>query len=262
MKFSANLGLLWPNKTQIEKIYEAKNVGFDAIEFQFPYDDNEKKLKKSIDDVNLPVICINTPKGKVKNKDFGLNAVSTRINEAREGIYLAIHYAKVLNAKYIHCLAGVTDLNPKSLITFVDNLKYARELLENTNIKLLIEPKNQTDIPGYFLTKIEQAREICELVGKDNLKIMYDFYHIQINQGDVLRRFKSNLDFIGHVQIASVPKRNEPIYGELNYQIILPELYNFGYVGFIGAEYNPLNSNNDNFEWINKFKNHRDLINK
>ncbi len=253
MKFSANLGLLWPEIPQIDKIYRAKEAGFDAIEFQFPYDNDATEIKKAIDDVELPVIGINTLKGNIENGDFGLNAVPSKIREAQEAINLAVEYATIIGAQNIHCMGGITELNPKSLITFIDNLKYARDLLKDSDIKLLIEPKNQIDNPGYFLTKVEQARDICELVGKDYLKIMYDFYHVQINQGDVLRKFENNIDFIGHIQIASVPKRNEPIYGELNYKIIIPEIYNLGYSGFIGAEYNPLNSTDNGLSWLKGF---------
>ena len=79
---------------------------------------------------------------------------------------------------------------------------------------------------------------------------MFDFYHIQISQGNVLTRFKDNFNFIGHVQMASVPERNEPIFGELNYSNILSEIYKFGYQGFVGAEYNPLTNTDDGLSWM------------
>ena len=79
------------------------------------------------------------------------------------------------------------------------------------------------DNPGYFLTKVEQAKEICELVGSESIKIMFDFYHVQINQGNVLERFRDHLAYIGHVQIASVQDRSEPDRGELDFNFIIPE---------------------------------------
>ena len=140
--------------------------------------------------------------------------------------------------------------NNNSLKTLVENLQYAVSQLNDTNTGLVIEPKNQKDFPGYFLTNVEQAKEICQLVGNKKVKIMFDFYHVQISQGNVLTRFKDNFNFIGHVQMASVPERNEPIFGELNYSNILSEIYKFGYQGFVGAEYNPLTNTDDGLSWM------------
>ncbi len=218
MKLSANLGLLWSELPLLERVYKAKEKNFDAVEFQFPYEVDANELKKAIDKINLPIIGINTIKGNVSKGE----------------------YAKVIGSKNIHFMCGITEQNHNSLKTLVENLQYAVSQLNDTNIGLVIEPKNQKDFPGYFLTNVEQAKEICQLVGNNNVKIMFDFYHVQISQGNVLTRFKDNFNFIGHVQMASVPERNEPIFGELNYSNILSEIYKFGYQGYVGAEYNPL----------------------
>ena len=212
MKFSANLGLLWSELPLLDRVYKAKEKNFDAIEFQFPYEVDANELKKAIDNINLPIIGINTIKGDVSKGDNGLNAIPSKVQEARVAIDQAIEYAKVIGSKNIHFMCGITEQNHNSLKTLVENLQYAVSQLNDTNIGLVIEPKNQKDFPGYFLTNVEQAKEICQLVGNNNVKIMFDFYHVQISQGNVLTRFKDNLNFIGHVQMASVPERNEPIF--------------------------------------------------
>ena len=229
MKFSANLGLLWSELPLLDRVYKAKEKNFDAIEFQFPYEVDANELKKAIDNINLPIIGINTIKGDVSKGDNGLNAVPSRVLEARSAIDQAIEYAKVIGSKNIHFMCGITEQNHNSLKTLVENLQYAVSQLNDTNIGLVIEPKNQKDFPGYFLTNVEQAKEICQLVGNNNVKIMFDFYH---------------------VQMASVPERNEPIFGELNYSNILSEIYKFGYQGFVGAEYNPLTNTDDGLSWM------------
>jgi hydroxypyruvate isomerase len=151
-------------------------------------------------------------------------------------------------------MAGVTDLSTKSLVTFIDNLKFAKELVKDSNISLVIEPLNLNDNPGYFLTRVEQAKEICELVGSDNIKIMFDFYHVQINQGNVINRFEDNLPYIGHVQIASVKGRCEPDRGELDFSYIIPEIYKLGYKGMVGAEYKPRTTTDEGIAWMDNFK--------
>ena len=252
-KFSANLGLLWSECSQIEAIYKAKENGFDAVEFQFPYQYDAGDVKKALDEVNLPVMGINTIKGNTEKGDNGLLAVPSKIKEAREAIVQAFEYAKIIKSKNIHAMAGVSDLSTRSLVTFIDNLKFAKELIKDTNIGLVIEPLNLKDNPGYFLTKIEQAKEICELVGSDSVKIMFDFYHIQINQGNVMERFREHLPYIGHVQIASVQDRSEPDKGELDFNYIIPEIYKIGYKSIIGAEYKPKTTTEEGLGWIKKF---------
>ena len=151
-------------------------------------------------------------------------------------------------------MAGTADLSTKSFVTFIDNLKFATDLIKDSDINLVIEPLNTNDNPGYFLTKVEQAKEICELADIDRVKIMFDFYHIQINQGNVLKRFEDYLPFIGHVQIASVQDRGEPDNGELNFNFVIPEVYKLGYKGYIGAEYKPRKSTEEGLGWMSFFK--------
>ena len=139
-KFSANLGLLWTEMSQIDAIYKAKEKGFDAVEFQFPYEYDCKEIKKALDEVDLPVMGINTIKGDVEKGDNGLLAVPSRVSEARDALTQAFEYAKVIRSKNIHAMAGVTDLSTKSLVTFIDNLKFARELVKESNIGLVIAP--------------------------------------------------------------------------------------------------------------------------
>ena len=172
MKLSANLGLLWSELPLLERVYKAKEKNFDAVEFQFPYEVDANELKKAIDKINLPIIGINTIKGNVSKGDNGLNAVPSRVLEARSAIDQAIEYAKVIGSKNIHFMCGITEQNHNSLKTLVENLQYAVSQLNDTNIGLVIEPKNQKDFPGYFLTNVEQAKKICQLVG-NNLSLIH-----------------------------------------------------------------------------------------
>ena len=91
---------------------------------------------------------------------------------------------------------------------FIDNLRYATA--SDSNVTFLIEPLNHHDAPGYFLNHTDQARRIIDAVGAPNLKLMFDCYHIQILEGDLIRRLSANLDIIGHIQFAGVPGRGRP----------------------------------------------------
>ena len=254
IKFSANLGFLWTDLSLIDAIYKAKKHGFDAVELQWPYEINPIDIKNVLAETMLPVLGINTLKGNIEKGDFGLAAIKGRETEAREYISQAIEYADIAGIKNVHVMAGKADLSAKSLTTFLDNLKFAKDLSVSKGINIIIEPLNRRDVPGYFLTEIEQAKEICELVDQDNVKIMFDCYHVQINQGDVLKRFQDNVLNIGHVQIASLPDRGEPDFGELNFKHLLPQFYKAGYEGYIGGEYRPRTNTEEGLSWLKTLK--------
>ena len=95
-KFSANLGLLWNEISYIDAIHKAKESVFDAVEFQFPYEYDANEIKKALDEVNLPVMGINTVKGNIDKGDNGLLAIPSRVSEARDAIIQAFEYAKVI----------------------------------------------------------------------------------------------------------------------------------------------------------------------
>ena len=120
---------------------------------------------------------------------------------------------------------------------------------------LLIEPINLRDKPGYFLHHLEQAASIIDKVGRANVKIMFDCYHTQIMQGDLIRHLETHLPLIGHVQIAGVPNRAEPDEGEVNYPEIFRALDRIGYDGWIGAEYKPRGQTEDGLGWLSAWSN-------
>ena len=254
MKYSANLGLLWTELKIDQAIHQAKKYNFDAVELWFPYNEDPNVIKQASDETDLPILCLNTSKGDEEKGEFGLCALPDKKNEAKEAIKNAVDYADKIGCKNIHLLAGKTDLSSRSLVTLIENLKYARDLCEPKDIGVLVEPKNRRDIPNYFISTIEQACEIIELVDSQNIKLIFDFYHIQINQGDLMKKIENYLSFIGHFQIASLPKRNEPIDGELNYNWIIPEIDKLGYTGYAGAEYNPLATTDEGISWLKEFQ--------
>jgi hydroxypyruvate isomerase len=142
---------------------------------------------------------------------------------------------------------------PEARATYLDNLAYAATTAAEAGIGILIEPINQRDMPGYFLSEVETAAAIIDEVGADNLGIMFDCYHVQVTQGDLLRRFEAHLPLIHHVQFAAVPSRAEPDHGEVDYRWLLPQLWAAGYDGFAGAEYRPRSSTDDGLRWLDAF---------
>lgn len=250
MKFSANLGFLWQELRLPEAIRAAKSAGFDAVECHWPYDTPPEAVNAALAETGLLMLGLNTVRGDVVNGENGLSALPGRETEAKAAIDQAVAYAAVVNACNIHVMAGFAS-GATAHQTFVSNLRYATELAAKHGITILIEPLNHYDAPGYFLQTSGQAKTIIEEVRADNLKLMFDCYHLQIMEGDISRRLRDLLPVIGHIQFASVPTRNEPDRGELNYHHVFGVLRELGYDAPLGAEYKPVATTEAGLGWMN-----------
>lgn len=133
---------------------------------------------------------------------------------------------------------------------YLRNLAYAAEQARPHGIDVLIEPINTRDMPGYFLTRQDEAHAICREVGAPNLRVQCDIYHCQIMEGDVATRLRLDIAGIAHIQIAGVRDRHEPDAGELNYPYLFSLLDDLGYSGWIGCEYRPRAGTSEGLAWL------------
>ena len=250
IKWSANLGFLWTDRPLPEAVRAAHNAGFNAVECHWPYDCDPQQLKAVLDQTGLPMLGLNTRRGDLSAGENGLAAVPGREEEAKAYIDEAFAYASAIGCANIHVMAGLTDQSKAADEAFQENLRYAAQKAELVGLTILIEPLNHRDAPSYHLQSVEASAKVLSAINSDRIKIMFDFYHIQILQGDVLNRFKVHLPFIGHVQIASVPERAEPDRGELNYVNLISAIYEAGYQGYVGAEYKPIMDTDRGLGWL------------
>ena len=253
-KFSANLGFLWTELTLPEAIRAAGRAGFEAVECHWPYDFAIADVTAALAETGLPMIGINTRLGVNGPDDFGVTAQPGRVEEARGYIDEAIAYAAAIGCRNINSVAGKTGGTAEAEAVYRDNLAYACDKAAPHGITIVIEPINQRDAPGYHVSHIEKAVETIMAVGAKNLKLMFDCYHTQIMQGDVVNHLKAALPVIGHVQIAAVPDRGEPDSGELNYPFVLSELDKMGWSGFVGAEYRPRTDTDAGLGWMDAYR--------
>lgn len=249
MKFSANLGFLWADRPLTDAIHAAKAAGFDAVECHWPYDTPETDVKAALSETGLPMLGLNTIRGDTANGENGLTALPGRETEARAAIDKALDYAAQTGTQAVHVMAGFSG-GPRAHQTFVENLCYACDQAAPHGITILIEPLNHYDAPGYFLSSSTQAAAIIHEIGRDNLRLMFDCYHLQIMEGDLSRRLARLLPLIGHIQIASVPDRGPPDHGELDYGHILSELERLGWTRAVGVEYKPAAPTDDTLAWM------------
>jgi hydroxypyruvate isomerase len=214
-----------------ERFEQAAAVGFRAVEIHAPYDETREDVAEAARRHGLEVALLNVMPA--------VAAIPGREAEFREALTRALHYAQAAGCRQLHCVAGPTD-SPKAEATLVANLKWASEQVRPARVRLLLEPLNTGDNPGYFLTGTSQARKIIDKVGSDNVFLQYDVYHMQIMEGFLAETIKTNLDVIRHVQIAGVPGRHEPDEAqEVNYRFLLSLLDDLGFDGWVGCEYRP-----------------------
>ena len=252
-RFAANLGYLFTERPLLERIDAAAAAGFKAIELQFPYDVPANAVKSAIERNRLTILGLNTAPGR--EGEFGLAAVPGRQKEWQALFTRALDYASAIGASAIHCLAGkvAPEQRPAADRVFLDNLVQAADIAAEKKIKLLIEPINGRDRPNYFLNHVEHAAAVIEKAAKPNIRMQFDFYHVQIVGGDLIHRLEKFLPLIGHLQCAAVPSRHEPDEGEINYATVFEAVDRLGYQGWIGAEYRPRTRTEDGLGWACKY---------
>jgi hydroxypyruvate isomerase len=251
-KFAANLTMLFTELPFLDRFERAANAGFTAVEFLFPYAFATSDIQARLTRYGLKLVLHNLPAGDWDAGERGIACLPERVNEFREGVARAIEVGTALGVPQLNCLAGKAPAGvPEHALreAFVDNLRYAAAELKKANLKLLIEPINTYDIPGFYLNRTTQALAILDEVGADNAFVQYDIYHAQRMEGEIAATLQKHLSRIGHVQIADNPGRNEPGTGELNYAFLFTHLDRIGYSGHVGCEYKPATTTEDGLGW-------------
>jgi 2-dehydrotetronate isomerase len=233
-RFAANLSTLYPEHALVDRVGAAARDGFAAVEVQGPYAVPAEELRRALTDARLQLVLMNAPQG-------GLAALPGREAEFEAAMAQALDYARTVAAPRLHVMAGKPGAAPADACraTYLRNLSYACDLLRPHGITLTIEPINRRDMPGYHLVTQQQAVEVIEALGKPNIGLQMDFYHLQISEGDLIRHLERHFARVAHVQIAGVPERHEPDVGEVHYPAVFARLDALHYAGWVGCEYRP-----------------------
>ena len=252
-KLAANLTMLFTEHGFMDRFETAAKAGFKGVEFLFPYAFEAQQIAEKLEQYGLQLVLHNLPAGNWEAGERGIACHPDRINEFREGVDRAIAYATALKVKQVNCLVGIAPTGvarDTAQLTLVENLRFAADKLKAVGIRLLIEPINTFDIPGFFVSRTAQGADIIRQTGSDNLFLQYDIYHMQRMEGELLNTIKANLPLIAHVQLADNPGRFEPGTGEINYRNVLSQLDAMGYDGWVGCEYKPKTNTVDGLGWI------------
>jgi hydroxypyruvate isomerase len=251
-KLAANLTMLFTEVPFMKRFEQAALHGFRGVEFLFPYQFHMAEISDQLNLYQLDLVLHNLPAGDWAGGERGIACHPQRVGEFKEGVDEAIQYAKALGVKQLNCLAGIVPpgvAQEQALETLAANLQFAAQKLKKEGIRLLIEPINSFDIPGFVLTRTGQALELIRQSGSDNIFVQYDIYHMQRMEGELANTIKANLASIKHVQLADNPGRFEPGTGEINYAFLFSWLEEIGYDGWIGCEYKPKTNTVDGLKW-------------
>ena len=252
-RFAANLTMLFTELPFLDRFDAAARAGFQAVEFLFPYAFEANDIKARLDANGLQLVLHNLPAGDWDAGERGIACHPDRVEEFRAGVERAIAYAQTLGVKQLNCLVGKAPAGvPESVLreTLVANLRHAASRLKAAGLRLLVEPINNYDIPGFYLSRTQQALDLLDEVGADNAFVQYDIYHAQRTEGELAATLQKHLARIGHVQLADNPGRNEPGTGEINYAFLFRHLDRIGYDGWVGCEYKPASTTEAGLGWL------------
>jgi hydroxypyruvate isomerase len=252
-KLAANLSTLFPEVQFLERFAAAARAGFRYVEYQFPYGWPAEELARRARDARVEVVLHNLPAGDFARGDRGIACLPGREQEFREGVERAIDYARAARCGRLNCLAGIAPADREHFAVLVENVRYAARKLGAAGLSLTLEPINTRTVPGFFLSRSAQALDVLNAAGEPNAFLQYDFFHMQIMEGDLASTVERLLARIGHIQLADVPQRHEPGSGEINFDFLLGRLDALGYSGFVGCEYNPKGDTLEGLKWARPY---------
>jgi 2-dehydrotetronate isomerase len=255
-KFAANLSFMFQEAGFLDRFDAAAHCGFKAVEYLFPYEHPPEVIAERLSRNGLVQALFNMPPGDWAAGERGIGALAGREQDFRDGVGTAIAYAKALGCKTVHAMAGLMPEGGNRAEmerVYVENLRHAADRLAAEGLTLVIEPINTRDIPGYFLNTTTQGMAVIERVGRANLALQLDLYHVQIMEGDLAHRVRALAGRYAHVQIAGNPGRNEPDVGEINYPYLFDLFDEIGYQGWIGCEYRPKGETTAGLGWARRY---------
>ncbi len=254
MRFSANISILFKEVPFLERFGRAAEAGFDAVEFWWPSGEDLGEVEKAVKEAGLTVALFNFDAGDMPGGDRGLVSDPERREQFRENVPVALELARLLGCRRMNVLLGheIEGMSREEQLGLArENVGFAADEAHKVGIELVVEAVNTFENGPYLIYTTDEAVEFVESVGRGNLAIQHDFYHMQRMEGNLVAKLREHIDVIGHVQIADSPGRGEPGTGEIHYPYVLGALEELGYDGYVGLEYNPTTaSTEESLGWL------------
>ncbi|MCC6416689.1 MAG: TIM barrel protein [Gemmataceae bacterium] len=248
-----NVSILLREYPFAERFDQAARLGFDAVEFWWPAGEDLRAIAKRIRDAGPQVISVNFDHGNMAAGERGLLNYAAGERRFRSNVPVAVEFAMQVGCRNLNVIAGTwrdDEGRAAQLERVRENLRLAAEAARPAGITVVVEALNSFDAGDFIFTNTRDTLAVLESVGAPNLKYLYDAYHLQRMEGNIVDTIRRYVDRIGHIQIADSPGRNQPGTGELCYRYVLQEIEAAGYTGSIGLEYQPLGSTEESLAWL------------
>lgn len=255
MHLCANLSMLFQDRPLPERVRAAAQAGFSSVEVQFPAGDEVAPLAAACRDTGLPVTLINVPRGE--GEEVGLPALPGREADFAAAVEIAAQQAEALGAAKVNVLSGrpPPEADPAECgACLTRNLRHAADRFARIGVRVMVEPVNPRDVPGFFLTGLQAGLDVLAEANHPNLALQFDLYHMAITEPDLPAAIRRAGAAIGHVQFADAPGRHEPGSGGIDFAAALAALRETGYDGAISAEYRPERGTEEGLGWIGRFR--------
>lgn len=256
MQLVANLSLMFTELPMLDRLGAAKRAGFDFVEIQFPYEWETGELVAARDEADVGLVLINLLPGDRDRGEAGLMALPGREEDFREAVERGVEYASALGAKLINSLAGKPGDVPRdeAVATARANLAHAADRFAKIGATVLVEPVNPTDVPGFLLPRLADAMKLAKSAGRENVKVLFDLYHMQQTEPSLTDAIREAAPTIGHVQFADTPGRHEPGTGVIDFDAALRTLREVGYDDYLSAEYRSEIPTAESLGWMDRFR--------
>lgn len=258
IRFAPNLFFMYREHAPMDRFAAARKDGFQWVELCYLDDLDIDEVKRALADAGQTLLSFNFPPGEViPDEKRGIAALPGHEDEFRDLITRGLEWAAALGPKQALC--PLFGLRPEGASVaecedvLIDNLKSIQGKLEAADFTLLLEPHCSKDFPGYIIDRLAQARRVIEAVELSGLRILFDTYHAQRMDGDLVNNFLLHQDLIAHVQVGNPPGRHEPDEGEINHRYLFQAMDNAGYDGWVVGEYLPKAETSAGLGWIDRW---------
>lgn len=255
LRFDPNLRWLFTELPMAERYAAAARAGFRGVEVAFPYEVPATELARHLADLSLTLVQVLSP-FDWDGGERGLAALPGREADFRDSIRQAVDYAVEVGRPMIHVMPGMItpDLDRASCFArFVDNIGWAAQQLHAADLTLILEPCCRVRFPQFLYHRLDEGVRVIDAVAMPNVKLCFDTFHVQSEEGSITDRLRAVWPHIGHLQVGNVPGRHEPGNGEIHFPFLFDEIESRGWDGWIGCEYTPSAATTDTLQWARPY---------
>jgi len=253
LRFDLNISILLKEVPFLERFERAASLGFGAVEFWWPGNENLAAIAKQVQTTGLKVALINFDGGSIADGERGFLNDTSRQQEFRSHVPQALEFAAQIGCPQLNALVGniIPGKDREVQMDLVrENLVWTADHAAEAGLGVVVEALNSFENSRYLLTNTRETLRLLAEVNRPNLKYQYDIYHMQRMEGNIIATLRKYIGKIGHIQLADSPERHEPGTGEIHYAHVLAALDALGYQGYVGLEYNPTTSSEASFAWL------------